>query len=60
MDAIALQRKMFGFSEPDALEIIYEAVEEQAGLDWRPFAHWQNAMTGCCWKNETYGVKRPE
>jgi hypothetical protein len=33
MDAIALQRKMFGFSEPDALEIIYEALEEQAGLD---------------------------
>ena len=33
MDAIALQRKTLGFSEPDALEIINEALEEQAGLD---------------------------
>lgn len=33
MDAIALQRKHLGFSEPDALEIINEALEEQAGLD---------------------------
>jgi voltage-gated potassium channel len=33
MNAIALQRKHLGFSEPDALEIINEALEEQAGLD---------------------------
>ncbi len=33
MDAISLQRKHLGFSDPDALEIINEALEEQAGLD---------------------------
>mgnify|MGYP000212243434 CR=1 FL=1 len=32
-EAIDLQRRTLGFSEPDALEIINEALEEQAGLD---------------------------
>lgn len=30
---IEIERKALGFSEPDALEIINEALEEQAGLD---------------------------
>ncbi len=33
LELIELQRRLLGFSEPDALEIINEALEEQAGLD---------------------------
>ena len=33
LQIIDAQRRILGFSEPDALEIINEALEEQAGLD---------------------------